>query len=94
MDTKNLIREKIAKRLALNFFVRCLSLPDGVTVLDEAKKEVDWLIKGYYDGQEKWAKANGYVKLDDVIEGKVEVLGSGTVLDLRRVKRLKQVGGK
>ncbi len=31
----------------------------------------------------------GYVKLDDIIEGKVEVLGSGTILDLRRVKRLK-----
>ncbi len=33
------------------------------------------------------AKEAGYVKLADIIEGKVEVLGSGTILDLRRIKR-------
>ncbi len=29
----------------------------------------------------------GYVELSDVIEGKIEVLGCGTILDLRTVKR-------
>ena len=41
-------------------------------------------------------KYKGYVKLEDIIEGKIEVLGDGTILDLRRIKRdyPKRTGGK
>ncbi len=84
----------------------CGKKPDGAMLMmgnqlahaDCAIRKLNELLDPDYDGTSEPEKVvgylAGYVRLDDVIEGKVEVLGSGTILDLRRVKRLKQVGGK
>lgn len=39
----------ITNKLALDFFVRCLYLPKGVTVIDEARKEARWLMDIFLD---------------------------------------------
>ena len=38
------VRKSIAERLTLDFFVRCIHLPKGVTVMDEALKEADVIL--------------------------------------------------
>jgi len=59
------LREKIANRLALHFFVRCLRLHEGVTVLDEARREADQIHAIYKEALPEWARANKWVKLAD-----------------------------
>ena len=55
--TEQELREKIANRLALDFFVRCLCLPEDVTVMSEAKKEADRILAIY--------KEAGYVSPEE-----------------------------
>ncbi len=44
MDIQEEVMEQIAQDLALDFFVRCLRLPDGVTVIDEAREEAKKIV--------------------------------------------------
>lgn len=55
MDTEEKIVNLLANRLAIDFFVRCLRLPVGETVLGEAKKEAVRIIA--------LIKEDGYVRL-------------------------------
>src|SRR3990167_9274761 len=44
MTNREKLREQIATKLTMDFFVRCLSLPVGANVLDEAWKEADAIL--------------------------------------------------
>ncbi len=50
IDRVKELREQIANRLALDFFVRCLHLPKGITVIDEAREEADGILSLKIDG--------------------------------------------
>lgn len=43
-------RGEIAERLALDFFIRCLRLPKGVTVMSEAEREASQILSLKGDG--------------------------------------------
>lgn len=73
--------EGIALRLALDFFVRCLKLPKGITVLDEARKEVDWLMKQRF----------GNYTLKELIELATDVKDARLAVSLEKDDWIKEI---
>ena len=82
--TEQELREQISNRLALDFFIRCLRLKSGLTVLSEAQIETDSILSlikqaGYKSPEEitdaiieqfpRMASEMGYVRMAEQIKG-------------------------